>query len=351
MKIRIIFTKLVYNNNHFMRTSNLILILALAASFCSCGGKENTDTNQPVVITKKYWKESGYSDSKKYAYLSNNKVQIGVDLTAGGSIFHFSDSSKRVNQMNHYDKGRFMQQSYYAGEKDGSTWNGKDWRWNPVQGGGWDGTSSVIKSKTVTEDKIEITTEPMHWATCKLLPECEMKETISLVNNYAKIHFEFTNNGTGAIDHTAYNQELPAFFCDYDLKYFVTYEGSKPWQGDAVTVVKDVASVTDWPFTTSLATECWAAYVNSANWGIGVYTPESTGTQGLDDSGNIGKVRYSAYRASAGPSGPTGPSTSYFAPHAIKKITKGFSFSYDVYMTIGTIDEIRATFKGIHDNL
>ena len=36
------------------------------------------------------------------------------------------------------DEGRFVQQSYY-GEADGSKRDGKDWVWNPIQGGGWRG--------------------------------------------------------------------------------------------------------------------------------------------------------------------------------------------------------------------
>lgn len=331
-----------------------ILFIAACTSLvlASCGkdsGSGNSDNGSDEVIIQNTWPESGYSGSN-YWYLSNGTVQIGVDLTRGGCVFHFSESTKKTNLINHYDNGRFIQQSYYDGTLDGSEWNGNQWRWNPIQGGGWrDGTGATILSKNKTDSDIEIETEPVHWATCEALPECDMTETITLGDNYAKIHYTFTNSGTGASDHTQYDQELPAVFCDYSLENFVSYTGDSPWTGDTLTTVTDVTSVTDWPFTQAISSECWAAYVDDTGWGIGVYTPQSTGTQGEDPDENLGKVRYSAYRAE-GTTGPTGSGCSYFGPHAKKTITKGFSFEYNVYLAIGTIDDIRATFKNIYEN-
>ena len=45
-------------------------------------------------------------------YLENDLVRIGVDLGAGGGIFYFSEKSPERNLLNHFDKGRFIQQSY-----------------------------------------------------------------------------------------------------------------------------------------------------------------------------------------------------------------------------------------------
>jgi hypothetical protein len=55
-------------------------------------------------------------------FLSNGKVKIGVDMTSGGSIFWFSELPDGPNLLNHADRGRFVQQSYY-GAPDGSVWN------------------------------------------------------------------------------------------------------------------------------------------------------------------------------------------------------------------------------------
>ena len=69
----------------------------------------------------------------KAVFIDNGKVRLGVDLASGGSVFYLSASKPHRNLLNHYDRGRFVQQSYY-GDADGSKWVNKPWRWNPVQG-------------------------------------------------------------------------------------------------------------------------------------------------------------------------------------------------------------------------
>lgn len=331
---------------------NMFLMAACASILLVSCGKDGGEGKKEEPVVQNTWPESGFSGNN-YWYLSNGTVQIGVDLSRGGCVFHFSEKGTKRNLINHYDNGRFIQQSYYDGKTDGSVWNGKNWRWNPIQGGGWkEGTGAKILKREKSETSIEIQTQPVHWASCEALPECDMTEIITLGENYAKIHYKFTNNGTGSYSHAQYDQELPAVFCDGALGTFVTYEGDAPWTGDDLTYVKNVTSVTDWPFTQALSSECWAAYLDSKGWGIGVYTPQSTGTPGEDEAANIGKVRYSAYRASGSNypgTGPVGASCSYFGPHAKKTIVKGFSLEYDVYLAIGTAEEIRSTFKNIHD--
>jgi hypothetical protein len=48
-----------------------------------------------------------------------------------------------------------------------------------------------------------------------------------------------------------------------------------------------------------------------------------------------------------GPPGPKGGGCSYFAPLRTMAITPGLVFEYDVYLTIGTAEEIRHRFKPI----
>ena len=55
----------------------------------------------------------------KEKFLSNGEVKIGVDLSSGGSVFWFSELPADRNLLNHHDRGRFIQQSYY-GKPDGS---------------------------------------------------------------------------------------------------------------------------------------------------------------------------------------------------------------------------------------
>jgi hypothetical protein len=82
-------------------------------------------------------------------------VCIGIDWSAGGSIFHFGPSGTETNLLNHYDKGRFIQQSYY-GRPDGSKWVDQPWRWNPVQGGGYRDEPAEVVDKDLSEHRLRI---------------------------------------------------------------------------------------------------------------------------------------------------------------------------------------------------
>ena len=206
-----------------------------------------TGTATPVEA----WPEAGMQNA---TYLNNGIVQLGIDLTHGGSIFHFSEVNTKRNLLNHADEGRFVQQSYY-GEADGSKWDGKDWVWNPIQGGGWRGQKPEILSQNITSSSLEIVSVPVHWASGKLLTECQMEEKITLDGDVAHIHYTFRNTGAGATDHPATEQEVPAVFVDYALKNLVYYKGDSPWTNAALTTV-----VPGWPNEKHTRDEHWAAF-------------------------------------------------------------------------------------------
>ena len=273
------------------------------------------------------WPEKGMENA---TYITNGTIQIGVDLDRGGAIFHFSTAADKRNLLNHYDEGRFVQQSYY-GDEDGSKWNGNAWRWNPVQGGSWDGKKATVLSKNVSDKRISITSRPMHWATGEELSECVMKEAITLEGYCAHIRYTFSNSGKS---HKARHQEMPAVFCDYDLGTLVYYKGSKPWTDDALTrtVPKNLSDGATNQYVTR--TEEWSAYVDSSDYGIGVYTPGTT------------QITY--YTFGHGPGGADKSSCSYFAPIRTLAITKDLELVYDVYLTIGSVEQIRSRFKALH---
>ncbi len=320
----------------------LLLMMAACVSAQACGSKEEQKKEeetfiQPAVKSKVPWKESGM-ESK--TYICNGDLQIGVDLDRGGAIFHFSESVTRKNLLNHADEGRFIQQSYY-GDADGSTWAGSNWTWNPIQGGGSDGTKARVISKEITEDRIVVVTEPVSWGaiggSCPRMTDCEMKEVITLhEDGYAILDFTFTYNGDH--DHAARHQEVPAFFCDFDLSQYTLYDGEKPWTGDALTYIdpKILTGISN-PNPISKRTEEWSAYVNKNYWGIGLYTP--------------GTVDAVYYRAGGGPGGASSSSCSYFAPVRTMAVKAGMVFNYRAYLCIGKIDDIRKTFYKIHESL
>ncbi|MBI5799648.1 MAG: hypothetical protein HZA92_02830, partial [Verrucomicrobia bacterium] len=244
-----------------------------------------------------------------WLHLDNGQVRLGVDRAAGASIGYFGESATGRNLLNHHDKGRFIQQSYY-GAKDGSDWNGKPWRWNPVQGGGWRGEPARTLAFTNTATTLYAKTLPKHWATGADLPEVVMEEWIELRERVAHIRFKMTCSEARAGDlqspskpdggykppaHPPAHQELPAVFADFALTNLVYYNGTAPWTGGALT-----RRVPGWPneYDKQL-TENWAAYVDARDWGLGVFVP--------------GTTEMTFYRHPGKP-GPAGGGCSYLAP-------------------------------------
>jgi len=257
-------------------------------------------------------------------FLSNGEVRIGVDLNSGGSIFWFSELPADRNLLNHFDRGRFIQQSYY-GKPDGSMWAKKPWRWNPVQGGDYKGKPARVVESRQTETELYVKSIPVNWAGGEELDECRMEEWISLKGKVATIRFRFSYRGKTI--HPPTHQELPAVFVDYALSQLVYYSGEKPWTGEALK--KDIPG---WPNESREISESWAGYLGKDGRGLGVHFPGST--------------KVTCYRFK-GPDGPDASGCSYFAPIQTLAITPGFTHDYTVHLTIGTAEEMRTRFDKI----
>jgi hypothetical protein len=160
-----------------------------------------------------------------WVYLDNGSVRIGVKKSSGACIGYLSPSDSTKNLLNHYDQGRFVQQSYY-GDADGSLWVKKPWRYNPVQGGNYQGAPSELKEFRATGTTLYAKVTPRNWAGGTLVPEVTMEEWIELEGPIAKVRYRMTYSGTDR--HAARHQEIPAIFTDPTLSTLVTYEGAKP---------------------------------------------------------------------------------------------------------------------------
>lgn len=261
-----------------------------------------------------------------WLFLDNGKVRIGVDTNAGAAIGFFAESKNGRNLLNHYDKGRFLQQSWY-GRRDGSLWNKKPWVWNPVQGGSWRGAPAALLSVESTGASLHARLQPRHWAAGTLLTNVVMEESIQLSNRVAHIRFRMRYHGDE--QHPPTSQEMPAVFIDAALANFVYYKGDRPWMGGDLT-----RCVPTWPNQHDALDEGWAAYVDDRGHGIGAFSP--------------GMKRMTFYRH-PGPTGPAGSGCSYFAPVTRLSIGPGFDHGYSVYLTIGTVVEIRDRFRVIHE--
>ena len=256
---------------------------------------------------------------RQWEYLDNGRVRVGIDKSRGACIGFFAESATGRNLLNHYDEGRFIQQSYY-GAADGSKWNGKPWVYNPIQGGHHKGKRSRLlefnrdnKKKTISA-KIQ----PLSWASGVSCPEAIMGVTISLDGSLAKIRFRM--DYTGKDQSVIRDQEMPAVFVDAELPNLVYSEDGKLKR-----------RIPGWPNQRGKATESWVAYLDDKDWGIGICTP--------------GTETFTCYRFKGdGKTGPTGSACSYVAPLRRFSLQKGLAVDYEVFLTIGSLAEIRKRF-------
>lgn len=257
-------------------------------------------------------------------YLDNGKLRLGVIRSSGAAIGFLAPSGSERNLLNHYDRGRLIQQSYY-GDSDGSRWDKQPWRYNPVQGGDYKGTgSTVLELRATAATTLYAKTIPRHWASGASLPECVMEQWITLNNSVAHVRYQMTYSGTAA--HAARHQEIPAVFVDPLLRTLVTYDGASPWMGAPLS-----RRIPGWPNQPQKLTENWFAYVDDQGNGVGAYVPLAT--------------EATCYRYVGG----SGSDCSYIAPITTFALKPGTRFSYDVYLAVGSADHIRQTFHRLHD--
>lgn len=258
-------------------------------------------------------------NTNDWAFLDNGQIRIGVKKASGACIGWLSESGSTRNLLNHFDQGRFIQQSFY-GDADGTRWAKQPWRWNPVQGGDFKGNPARLLEFKAHTNSIYARTQGRHWSGCTDLTNVVFEEWISLTGRVAQVRYRMTYTGTNA--HAAHDHEIPAVFTEPDLDTLVLYDGDKPWTGAPPS-----RSQPGWPNEYRRMTEHWAAYVDKTDFGLGALVPSAT--------------RLTCYRYDAGNTSAQG-ACSYFAPLTNFAITPGLRFDYDVYLAVGSLDQIRA---------
>ena len=291
------------------------LLITIAAVVAVGNGEFNVfgvtgkDSSSPAKSTKGEWE-----------YLDNGLIRIGVNKSRGACIGFFGDSKTKRNVLNHYDHGRFIQQSYY-GDLDGSNWNGKQWRYNPIQGGSWQGKDARVLELSINKDKDSLYAkiEPRHWANGNSCPEAIMEQWITLEGSVANVRSKMTYKGKD--HHLARHQEMPAVFVDAVLKNLIyAHQG------------KLVRRIPGWPNELGKTSEDWIAYVDEKDWGIGIHTP--------------GTSQFTFYRFKGnGQSGPHGSACSYVAPIQTLRLQQGKIIEYEFSLTLGSLKEIRRRFE------
>lgn len=247
---------------------------------------------------------------EKWTYLDNGEVRLGVNLSAGACIGWFSKSGSSDNLLNAYDVGRYVQQSYY-GDKDGSDWNGKPWRYNPVQGGSWKNAPAEVLESKSDATSLYAKTKPRHWATGALTPECAMEQWLRLDGKLAHMKFKMTWNGDK--EHKPHHQELPALFVTPKLDTLVFVSAEKQLTRKQPGFPNEYVKVG----------EPWCAWVDQNDRGIGLFMPHTSDV--------------TCYRVRNGNKGDC----SYLAPIKTMALKPGFVFEYEVVLMTGSLEEMR----------
>lgn len=216
--------------------------------------------------------------------IENRALKVGVDPDKGGAICWLSRGASPDNLLNAFDCGRLIQQSYY-GRDDGSDWAGCPWRWNPVQGGSWQGAAARVlecaavcsrggadgggsnAAAAAAPDRIRVASIPRNWAGQQLCADVVMRSEITLQPDHA--HAEFFFEYSGDVTHPPRIQELPAVFAARRLARLAFYGGAAPWTGAPLA-----EAAPGFPNEDFRMAEGWAAWVDPATGeGLGVFVP------------------------------------------------------------------------------
>jgi hypothetical protein len=271
------------------------------------------------------------------AFLDNGVVKVGIDYTIGGAISYLSQSGNTTNLINTYDRGRVVQQSYYAGhdldrraQGQHTTWS--PWPWNPIGAGDAYGNRATVLSSTITSTSMYAKTGPLLWDMRNERCQCTFETWVTLEGRRVRVHNKLTTARTdNRWDVLSRAQELPAAYPIANLGRVISYTGSQPFSGDPTS---QILKSTTWIWSTWTTGEHWGACVNTSNSGVGVYTPGRTSFLGGLYGTASGDTRSS--------------NTCYLAPTELVPLDKTSTFEYDYWLVVGSVDQIRQEVYGLH---
>jgi len=273
--------------------------------------------------------------------LENGVIHVGIHCGAyGGAITYLSKSGETRNLINLQDKGREVQQSYYAGRAldrrgEGQSKSWTPWPWNPIQVGDAYGNCSKVVESRRAENELYVKTIPLLWDMNNEFGECYFETWISLDSNSVHVRNRLTSHRTDdKWPAVSTHQELPAVYTIGDLWRLYTYVGDAPFTKAALTQIMNVGP--PWAYwgpgakKPELAKphEKWAANVDENSWGVGVYNAKTEMFVG----GFHDKPGGDAHKNSTG----------YISPLCTATLDKNTVYNYEYDLIVGTLDQIRA---------
>jgi hypothetical protein len=272
----------------------------------------------------------------------NGILKIKFDLTRGGAISYISLSGSERNLVNVFDEGRYIQQSYYAGnaidrKKEGQSPKWSPWSWNPIQVGDEFKNRAKILDYKQSKETLYVKCIPMLWDMNNKPAEAEMEQQTILIGNVLKVRCKLTCHRTDSIygEGILVDQELPAVYPISALSNLYSYLGSKPFTKDSISkpTVKFLQDSFWGKYPT--VTERWMAFADSSGWGMGVY--------------NSGCTEFLAGIAGKPGGESKDGSTSYIAPVKKERLYKNSIYEYEYYIIIGKVEEIREKVYQLHN--
>jgi hypothetical protein len=266
-------------------------------------------------------------------FLDNGCVRIGMDLALGGAVTFISSKEHPGNIINSADLGRQIQMSHYSGpwpfiagdKQPNKAWAGLGW--NPIQTGDCYGNPSKVIEHRNDGKELYIKCRPMQWPLNDVAGDCLFETWTMLEGPVIHMRYRCTNQ---RLDKTAYRpcpQELPAVYTISRLSRLMSYTGDKPFTQDALThVTNDWRK--PWPWTRFVATERWAALVDDAGWGLGVFK---------DDGGEF----HGGIHGDARSDDPKHASTAYVAPIHRENFDYNIVYEHQTEFVVGNLVDIR----------
>ncbi|MGC9259507.1 MAG: hypothetical protein ACP5I8_05420 [Phycisphaerae bacterium] len=283
----------------------------------------------------------------RMSYLDNGQLRVGVNLAMGGAITYLAQSGGKMNLINHVDLGREIQMSDYSGpnpyippgRKIRSYW--RMLGWNPVQAGDAFKNPSKIVYFRNNGSSLVVRSIPMIWPLNNQPARCSFQTRITLQGDTAHVRCRMVVFRRDLKQYSARPQECPALYTVGKLWRLVAYTGDRPFTNAPVTmldppvVLKRKMQVFAGtrkgdPWIAFNATENWAALVNNAGFGLGIWAP--------------GDYRFSGgfYGAVHGTGGPTDSQTGYIAPNFFDIIDHNIVYKYRYVLIVGSIGRIRS---------
>ena len=270
--------------------------------------------------------------------LDNGVIKVGVDTSQmGGAITYLSESTSSKNLINIYDRGREVQQSYYAGPYIDRSAEGQHpifsaWPWNPITAGNVYNDSASVTASNMTSTTMYVKTQPLLWDMPSEQCECVLETWMTLEGRRVRVHNKLTTTRTdNRWSVESRDQELPAVYPIADLPRVVSYTGSEPFTGGPTSDIPNGFWAT---WTTP---ESWGACTNANDFGVGVYTPGRTRFYG----GWYNPV-------GDGSGGSMSGNTCFLTPTESVPLDKTSTFEYDYWLMVGTIDQIRNEAYQLH---